>query len=292
MSAYSIWILEYANVPDAPTSSLVYGEHNVGVEKLPYAYTLLRGNGMNILLDCGMNAASHGMEFVKRYNVSDWISPTQVLAEVGLTPEDITHCILTHAHFDHMGGLELFPNAKFYIQQHELESWVSAMAMERRFRWLMRATDTGDMIYAVQLAREGRMIGVPGDVDNLLPGIDVRLAKDTHTAGSQYVVIRNDQRAESEDVYIYTGDLIYRHENLHGGQPDDPEYLPVGYALGSQTNLVMASDEVMKGVGHDIRRVLIPHEGKMTTLYPSRVSKSGHYIVEVALRKDDTSRVA
>lgn len=292
MSAYSIWILEYANVPDAATSSLVYGQHNQGNEKLPYAYTLLRGNGMNILLDCGMNAASHGLDFVQKYNVSDWISPATVLAEVGLTPEDITHCILTHAHFDHMGGLELFKNAKFYIQQHELASWISAMAMERRFRWLMRATDTGDMIYAVQLAREGRMIGIDGDTDDLLPGIDVRLARDTHTAGSQYIVLRNDLKAESDDVYIYTGDLIYRHENIDGGLPDDPEYIPVGYALGSQTNLVMATDAIMKRVGQDIRRVLIPHEEKMTTLYPSRVTKSGHYIVEVALRQGDKSRVA
>lgn len=292
MFAYSIWMLEYANVPDAPTSSLVYGRHNVGVEKLPYAYTLLRGNGMNILIDCGLNAASHGMDFVQRYNVSDWISPTQVLAEVGLTPEDITHCILTHAHFDHMGGLELFPNAKFYIQQHELASWVSTMAMERRFRWLMRATDTGDMIYAVQLAREGRMIGVDGDTDDLFPGIDLRIARDTHTAGSQYVIIRNDLKRDSEDVYIYTGDLIYRHENIDGGTPDDPEYLPVGYALGSQTNLVMATEEIMKRAGRDLRRVLIPHEAKMAELYPSRITSSGHYLIEVALRAGDTSRVA
>lgn len=292
MSEYSIWILEYANVPDAPTSSLVYGAHNRGVEKLPYAYTLLRGNGMNILFDCGMNAAAHGMDFVKRYNVSDWISPAQVLAEVDLTPADITHCILTHAHFDHMGGLELFPNAKFYIQNHELSSWVSTMAMERRFRWLMRATDTGDMIYAVQLAREGRMIGIDGDLDNLFPGIDVRLAKDTHTAGSQYIIIRNDLKTVSEDVYIYTGDLIYRYENIDGGDSDDPEYVPVGYAMGSQTNLIMATDAIMKGVDNDLRRVLIPHEGNMVNMYPSRVTNSGHYIVEVALRKDDKSHVA
>lgn len=283
MSDYSIWILEYACVPDAATSSLVYGRHNVGNEKLPYAYTLLQGHGHKILLDCGLNAASHGMDFVRKYNVSDWTSPTEVLAEVGVKPDEIDHVILTHAHFDHMGGLELFPNAKFYIQQHELASWVSAMAMDRRFRWLMHATDTGDMIYAVQLAREGRMIGIDGDFDDLLPGIDVRIARDTHTAGSQYIIIRNDGQANSADRFVYTGDLLYRHENLHGGNPNDPEFVPVGYALGSQTNLVMATDSILKAAGGDVRRILIPHEEKMTTLYPSRVAKNGHYIVEVAL---------
>lgn len=291
MSDYSIWILEYACVPDAATSSLIYGRHNTGNEKLPYAYTLLKGHGRTILLDCGLNAASHGMDFVRKYNVSDWSSPTEVLAEVGVKPEDIDHVILTHAHFDHMGGLELFPNAKFYIQHQELAAWVSAMAMDRRFRWLMHATDTGDMIYAVQLAREGRMVGVDGDRDNLFPGIDLRLARDTHTAGSQYIIIRNDGKTDSADPYVYTGDLIYRHENLHGGTPDDPEYVPVGYAIGSQQNCIMATDDILKAAGGELKRVLVPHEEAMTTLYPSRVTKGGHYIVEVALAAGQASYI-
>jgi glyoxylase-like metal-dependent hydrolase (beta-lactamase superfamily II) len=278
-------------VPQAATSSLVYGKHNAGSEKLPYAYTLLKGHGHTILLDCGLNAASHGMQFVNKYGVANWHNPTEVLAEVGTKPEDITHVILTHAHFDHMGGLELFPNAKFYIQAHELASWVQTMAMDRRFRWLMNATDTGDMIYAVQLARDGRMIGIDGDQEDLLPGIDVHLARDTHTAGSQYIVIRNDGKKNGEDRYVYTGDLIYRHENIHGGTPDDPQYVPVGYALGSQTNLLHATDAIMKAVGNNMKRVLVPHEGAMVDLYPSRTTKNGLYLVEVALGDGQRSYV-
>ena len=291
MADYSIWILEYACVPQAATSSLVYGRHNADNEKLPYAYTLLKGKGRNILLDCGLNVASHGVHFVNKYGVANWHSPADVLAEVRTNPEDITDVILTHAHFDHMGGLELFPNAKFYIQSHELASWVQTMSMGRRFRWMMNATDTGDMIYAVELARDGRMIGVDGDQEDLLPGIDVHLARDTHTAGSQYIVIRNDGKKSGEDCYVYTGDLIYRHENLHGGTPDDPEYVPVGYALGSQTNLLHATDAILKTVNNDMRRVLVPHEGAMVSLYPSRTTRNGLYIVEVALAEGQSSCV-
>lgn len=291
MSNYSIWMLEYAWVPDAAESSLVYGKHNAGTAKLPYCYTLLKGQGRTILLDCGLNNASHGAEFVNRFNVQNWFGPQDVLAEVGCQPEEVTDVVLTHAHFDHMGGLELFPNATFYIQQEELASWVSIMAMERRFRWLLTATDTGDMIYAVQLAREGRMRGLKGDIEDLFPGIDVRLAKDTHTAASQYIVIRNDNKPQSADVFVYTGDLVYRHENLHGGNPADPFYVPVGLAFGSQTNLIMTSDEIMKTVGGEMSRVLAPHETEMANLYPSRVTKNGHYIVEVALGEGQQSFV-
>ncbi|WP_234828233.1 N-acyl homoserine lactonase family protein [Sinorhizobium fredii] len=291
MPDYSIWMLEFAWVPDAPTSSLVYGRHNMGNEKLPYCYTLLKGHGKTILVDCGVNYASHGREFLERFNVQNWFSPKEVLAEVGCTPEQIDHVILTHAHFDHMGGLELFPNATFHIQQEELAAWVSIMALDRRFRWLLTATDTGDMLYAVQLAREGRMRGIDGNVDNILPGIDVRIARDTHTAGSQYVVIRNDGKSDSDDVFVYPGDLLYRHDNLHGGIAGDPMYLPVGLAFGSQTKLIFATHEIMKCADFDIRRVLIPHEPAMTKMYPSRTTKNGHYLIEVALAEGQQSYV-
>ncbi|WEJ08388.1 N-acyl homoserine lactonase family protein [Sinorhizobium prairiense] len=291
MPDYSIWMLEFAWVPDAPTSSLVYGRHNMGNEKLPYCYTLLKGHGKTILVDCGVNYASHGREFLERFNVQNWFSPKEVLAEVGCTPEQIDHVILTHAHFDHMGGLELFPNATFHIQQEELAAWVSIMALDRRFRWLLTATDTGDMLYAVQLAREGRMRGIDGNVDNILPGIDVRIARDTHTAGSQYVVIRNDGKSDSDDVFVYPGDLLYRHDNLHGGIAGDPMYLPVGLAFGSQTKLIFATHEIMKCADFDIRRVLIPHEPAMTKMYPSRTTKNGHYLIEVVLAEGQQSYV-
>ncbi len=292
MSDYSIWMLEYAWVPDAPTSSLVYGRHNMGNEKLPYCYTLLRGRGQTILLDCGLNNASHGREFVERFNVQNWFPPREVLAEVDCTPEEIDHVVLTHAHFDHMGGLELFPNATFYIQQQELAAWVSIMALDRRFRWLLTATDTGDMIYAVQLAREGRMRGIDGNVDDIFPGIDLRVARDTHTAASQYIVIRNDGKSTSDDVFVYTGDLLYRHDNMHGGNPDDPVYLPVGLAFGSQTNLVFATHEILKTTNFEIPRILTPHEPAMTKMYPSRVTKNGHYLIEVALAEGQKSFVS
>jgi glyoxylase-like metal-dependent hydrolase (beta-lactamase superfamily II) len=292
MSDYSIWMLEYAWVPDAPTSSLVYGRHNMGNEKLPYCYTLLRGHGKTILLDCGLNNASHGREFVERFNVQNWFPPREVLAEVNCTPEEIDHVILTHAHFDHMGGLELFPNATFYIQQQELAAWVSIMALDRRFRWLLTATDTGDMLQAVQLAREGRMRGIDGNIDNLFPGIDLRIARDTHTAASQYIVIRNDGKPKSDDVFVYTGDLLYRHDNMHGGNPDDPVYLPVGLAFGSQTNLVFSTHEILKTTDFDIKRVLTPHEPAMTSIYPSRTTKNGHYLIEVALGEGQKSYIS
>ena len=103
------------------------------------------------------------------------------------TPEDVSSIFITHAHFDHMGALDQYPNATFYIQERELTKWVWAMSLERRFRWLMLGIDPADIMKAVDLARQGRLVCVDGDRENVLPGIDLHAAFDTHTWGCQYV---------------------------------------------------------------------------------------------------------
>ena len=49
-----------------------------------------------------------------------------------------------------------------------------------------------------------------------LPGIDLRVAYDTHTYGSMYIVVRNDGHRHSKEPWILTGDLLYVYENILG----------------------------------------------------------------------------
>jgi N-acyl homoserine lactone hydrolase len=291
MSRYSIWVLEYAFVREFPIGGLVYGEHNKGTCKLPYGYTLIKSDEHTILVDCGHDNAAYGKKLADDCGVENWASPRDVLAEVGVTPEDISHVIVTHAHFDHMGGAALFPNAKFYIQERELSRWVWSMSLDPRFRFLMTAADPADIIRCVELARDGRLVSVNGDMEDIFPGIDLRLASDSHTPGSQYVVVRNDGRTESEDSFVITGDLVYRMENLHGGQPEDPFYKPVGLAVGSQTNLVMAVHDIVQAAGGDFGRVIAPHEERLPEMFPSRVSKLGLQVIEITLADGAASAV-
>lgn len=291
MSLYSLWVMEYAFIREFPLSGLVYGAHNKGTCKLPYGYVVIKGGGETILVDCGHDDTAYGKELGDRFGVENWRSPREVLAECGVAPEDVGHVIITHAHFDHMGGIDLFPNAKFYIQEKELSKWIWSLSLDRRFRWLMVATDPNDILKCVKLANEGRLVMLDGDVDNLFVGIDIRVAEDSHTPGSQYVVVRNDGNPQSQDAWVFTGDLVYRVENLTGGDDNDPFYLPVGLATGSQTNLLLAMDAMQKAAGGDIRRIVAAHEERLPQFFPSRLSGSGLQVIEIALADGATSAV-
>ncbi len=291
MADYSIWVLEYCWVPTAPKGLTVHGAFNGGTIKLPWCYVLIKGQGRTILVDVGYNHKDYGAVMADSFGVENWHPSNTVLAECGVKPADVTDVFITHAHFDHMGGTDDFPNAQFFIQERELSKWVWAMSLDRRFRWFMGATDPGDILRAVDLARQGRLVCIDGDVEDVLPGIDLRAAFDTHTWGSMFVHVRNDGKQPSADSYILAGDLIYTYTNLTGTDPDDPQYIPIGLAGGSQTNLIMASDSMMKLVGGEARRVIPIHDENLPKVFPARVTSKDLCICEICLADDEPSRV-
>jgi glyoxylase-like metal-dependent hydrolase (beta-lactamase superfamily II) len=291
MSEYSIWVLEYSFLAEFPVSGQIYGAHNQGARKCPYCYVLLKGHGLTAMIDVGYNHKDYGRAMAERFGVSNWHPPKTVLAECGVDPGDVSHVILTHAHFDHMGNTDDFPNATFYIQERELSKWVWAMSLNRRHRWLMMATDPGDIMRAVDLARQGRLVCLDGAREDLLPGIDVHPAFDSHTWGSMFVDVRNDGQRASKDRWIFAGDLVYCFENLVGNDLSDPQYIPVGLATGSQTELLMVTDRMVELADGETRRVIPIHENGLWRHFPSRMSKNGLRIVEIALADGEVSGV-
>lgn len=88
---------------------------------------LLRSSERTILVDTG-NCPWMSEKLRDIYDIRfDHHTLEGSLALNGLTPADVTDVILTHLHFDHVGGATLengdarFPNARYYVQQRQLE---------------------------------------------------------------------------------------------------------------------------------------------------------------------------
>ncbi len=89
---------------------------------------LLKSPAKRILIDCGI-----GTKFdTKRTHIykinQDHENLNQSLATLGLKAEDITDVLISHLHFDHVGGITYyhnghlkltFPNARYYVQEEQ-----------------------------------------------------------------------------------------------------------------------------------------------------------------------------
>jgi len=291
MADYSIWVLEYGAVPNAPKGVTVHGTFNQGTVKLPYCYVVIKGQGHVAMVDVGYNDKDYGKVIADNYGVQNFHAPAPVLAEVGVKPEQVTEAFITHAHFDHMGNTDAFPKATFYVQEREISKWIWSLSLNRKYRWLNAATDPGDIMRVVDLAREGRLVSVQGGRADAIPGVDLHEAYDTHTWGSMYVNVRNDGKAGSEDCWVFAGDLIYSYANLEGFDPKDPQYIPIGLATGSQTNVMLKIEEMINLAHGQVKRVIPIHDEALKDMFPSRITSNGLRITELALAKGESSRV-
>ena len=90
-----------------------------------------------------------------------------------------------------------------------------------------------------------------------------------------YVTVRNDGARNSQDTWIFAGDLLYTYDNLTGLDKDNPQFVPIGLAVGSQSNLIFATAAMLKTVGGEHLRVIPIHEDRLNDMFPSRLSSAG-----------------
>lgn len=117
----------------------------------------------------------------------------------GVTTRDIKRLVLTHCHWDHIGGLQQFTNATIYCQRDEV-SWSLAPP-----RWLSAAYPSAlsDSLPSVR----DRLILVDGD-SLISEGIYVRKVG-AHSPGSQMIEIQTNS-----GTVIITGDAILYYVNF------------------------------------------------------------------------------
>lgn len=235
-----------------------------------FGVTAVRGGGKNILIDCGSNMADPAKQFVyfDIYHADETMGTVEdALALVGLKPADITDIVLTHAHMDHMGAVELFPNAQFYIQKEELEAWEAIAADPNMAPMLMPGVaDGADLKRARALVDEGRMTLLSGDVADLLPGIDVIALNNRHSIMDQVVVVNTPDAS-----FVDVGDIVTREAHILGLPGIAEHYLWQSGSVGCEYLTMKTYPQIMELAGGDIKNVIMRHD---STYRESKVAEA------------------
>src|SRR5881394_2879418 len=197
---YSIEAIRYGTIAGFPVSALVMGAPKDEKTDIAMVIWLIRGGGHNILFDSGF----HRESWFKSFTMNDYVRPDEAVKLAGVKPEEITDIVISHAHWDHMGGIDLFPKATVWIQKKEFEYYTGEAWQPGGKHG---GIDPDDVLQLVKLNTEGRLRLVDGDDVEILPGIRVYTGA-RHTFASQYI------RVEGNPSFVLASDNCYLYRNL------------------------------------------------------------------------------
>jgi glyoxylase-like metal-dependent hydrolase (beta-lactamase superfamily II) len=194
---YSIQAIRYADIPGFPVSALVVGGSQDEKIDIAMVVWLIRGGGHTILFDTGF----HRDRWFKAFTVANFLRPDEAVKLAGVQPEEVTDIVISHAHWDHMDGIDLFPKAAVWIQNEEFRYYTGDAWQPGGKHG---GIDPEDVEQLVRINTQGRLRLVDGDNQEILPGIRAYTGS-RHTYASQYLRIDGDQPfvLASDNCYLY-----------------------------------------------------------------------------------------
>jgi glyoxylase-like metal-dependent hydrolase (beta-lactamase superfamily II) len=253
--AYTIQAIRYASVPGFPLEGLMMGAPKDETIDIAMVVWLIRGGGRAILFDSGF----HREKWMKEFTITDYLRPDEAVALAGVKPDEITDVVISHAHWDHMGGIDLFPKAQVFIQKQEF-AYYTGEAWQPGGRH--GGIDPEDVAELVRLNTVGRLRLVDGDDVEIIPGIRAYTGA-RHTFASQYL------RIDGAAPVVLASDNCYLDRNLAehvASATFDEADRPAN--LAAQARMITLAGAAVRVIpGHDpaqFRR--FPTEGRVARL--------------------------
>lgn len=243
---YEVYAIRYATIKDYPLSGMLAGAPRGSRIDLAMMVWLLEGSdGRKVLVDAGF----HRDDFVRQMHPVDFVPASEAIERVGVHAADISDVIISHVHWDHLDGIDLFPKARIWIQRAEFEHYTDSAGTVKD-----RAIDAGDAKLLAAAAREGRLMLIDGDGQTIMPGISVYTGG-KHTFASQFAAVHT-----TEGTVVVASDNAYLYANLEG-------HRPIAQTLDSLSNL--RAQARMLTLATSPRLIVPGHDPEVFVRFPS-----------------------
>jgi len=213
MQPYKIFAVKYgAHGPRAASLNFIGADPHEEGSPLDFFVWAVVGPERTFLVDTGFDAT-----LAKKRNRTVLRAPAEGLKAIGVKATDIRDVIITHLHYDHAGTCGDFPNARFHLQDKEMQFATGRCMCHAPFRHAFEPDHIVDMVRNVFAGR----VAFHNGEEELAPGISVHHVGG-HTMGMQVVRVWTER-----GWVVLAADATHLYANI-----DDIRPFPIVYHVG------------------------------------------------------------
>jgi len=241
---HEVYAVRYAHHDRKAHENYIGGDPHDILQPLAYFVWVIRGAHGTFVMDTGFDramAAKRGRVIVKPV--------AEGLTAIGVDPEQVQDVIISHLHYDHCGNHDLFPRARYHLQDGEMAYGTGRCMCHAHQRIPFEADDVVAMVRKVF---DGRVAFHDGD-EQLAPGLTLHHIGG-HSKGLQCVRVKTRR---GNVVLAADATHLYAHVN-------EGRVFPITYSVAETLEGYATLKKLADSPGH-----IIPgHDPDVLNRYP------------------------
>ncbi len=242
---HEIFAVRYAHHDRHASENFLFGDPHDIIQPLAYFVWVITGPSGTVIVDTGFDLAmaeKRGRTIVRPV--------TESLKALGIAPDSVTDVIVTHLHYDHCGNHEVFPRARYHLQDEEMAYATGRCMCHPLVRIPFEADDVVAMVRKVFA---GRVEFHDGE-SQIAPGITLHKVGG-HSKGLQCVRVKTKR-----GHVVLASDASHLYSHFEEGR-----VFPVTYNIGD----VLEGYRTIKRLADSMQHIVPGHDPSVAERYPA-----------------------
>jgi glyoxylase-like metal-dependent hydrolase (beta-lactamase superfamily II) len=242
---HEVYAVRYAHHDRHASENYLFGDPHDINQPLAYFVWVITGPGGTFVVDTGfdrMMAEKRGRQIVKPV--------AEGLQSLGIAPDSVEDVIVTHLHYDHCGNHDLFPRARYHVQDEEM-AYATGRCMGHPMIRLPFEAD--DVVAMVRKVFADRVRFHDGD-SQVAPGITLHRIGG-HSKGLQSVRVKTKR-----GHVMLASDASHLYAHFQEGR-----VFPVTYNVGD----VLEGYRTLKRLADSPDHIVPGHDPDVVKRYPA-----------------------
>jgi glyoxylase-like metal-dependent hydrolase (beta-lactamase superfamily II) len=254
---YEVYAVRYAHHDRQSPENFLGGDPHDILQPLAYFVWVIVGPHGHVVVDTGFDAA------MARKRGRTLLKPVdEGLKAIGLDAGAVEDIIVTHMHYDHTGNHDLFPRARYHLQDDEMAYATGRYLCHRHIRVPFEADDVVAMVRKVFADR----VVFHDGTDQIAPGITVHRIGG-HSKGLQCVRVKTRR-----------GHVVLASDASHlYGHIDEGRVFPITFCVGD----VLEGYATIKRLADSPDHIVPGHDPQVAELYPAAAPGLDGWVVRL-----------